>query len=126
MKVLSNTGKGSNISHVTVALSNPFSAALQVTKVTSTVTSFGIPLGSIEQDVNFEAKPHTTSQSPVLNLDMNFDPAALFTVTRALAVEAGLDVEPLDQIVQLGGIQYLQISGDNTNSNRKRQASVFK
>ncbi|KAF9562634.1 hypothetical protein CPC08DRAFT_706528 [Agrocybe pediades] len=126
LQILSSTGKQSNISHVTVTLSNPFSAALQVTKVSSTVTSFGIPLGSIEQDVNFESKPHATTQSPELNLDMNFDPAALFTVTRALAVEAGLDVDPLDQIVQLGGIQYLPIPGGNAPSNRKRQANVFK
>lgn len=42
---------------------------------------------------------------------MNFDPAALFTVTRALAVEAGLDPAPLDGIVQLGGIQYLMTTG---------------
>jgi len=54
---------------------------------------------------------------------MNFDPSALFTVTRALAVEAGLDVAPLDGIVQLGGIQYLSITG-NTPSVQRR-ANIF-
>lgn len=49
---------------------------------------------------------------------MNFDPAALFTVTRALALEAGLDVAPLDAIVQLGGIQYLSIMDDSSPSKR--------
>ncbi len=52
---------------------------------------------------------------------MNFDPAALFTVTRALAVEAGLDVAPLDQIVALAGIQYLPITGST-----KRDVPVVK
>lgn len=54
---------------------------------------------------------------------MNFDPAALFTVTRALAVEAGLDPAPLDGIVQLGGIQYLSI-GDQPPVKRQ-DSSVF-
>lgn len=54
---------------------------------------------------------------------MNFDPAALFTVTRALAVEAGLDPAPLDGIVQLGGIQYLNIA--NQPPVKRQDASVF-
>jgi hypothetical protein len=45
--------------------------------------------------------------SPDLPLDMNFDPAALFTVTRALAIKAGESTDQLDAIVQLGGITYL-------------------
>jgi hypothetical protein len=52
---------------------------------------------------------------------MNFDPAALFTITRALAVQAGLDVAPLDAIVQLGGIQYLT----TTPPSSRRRANEF-
>lgn len=54
---------------------------------------------------------------------MNFDPAALFTVTRALSVEAGLNVAPLDSIVQLGGIQYLTTTGNQPST--ERRGSIF-
>ena len=122
-KVLPSTGIENNISHVNVSLVNPFTAPLQITKVSSTVTSFGISLGRIDQDVDFTAVPKSTTQSPQLDLDMNFDPAALFTVTRALAVEADLNVAPLDAIVQLGGIQYLSLTQNSPSS--KRQANIF-
>jgi hypothetical protein len=125
LTVLPTTGRENNISHVTVSLNNPFTAPLRITKISSTVSSHGIPLGVIETDTDFESAPHSTTQSPVLNLDMNFSPAALFTVTRALAVEAGLDPAPLDGIVQLGGIQYLSISSDQPPV-RRQDASVFK
>ncbi|KAF8160985.1 hypothetical protein B0H34DRAFT_699004 [Crassisporium funariophilum] len=124
LQILPTTGTENNISHVTVTLANPFSAPLRITKVTSTVTSFGIPLGTISQDTDFSSAPKSTTESPQLNLNMNFDPAALFTVTRALAVEAGLDPAPLDGIVQLGGIQYLHINQNTPPT--KRQANLFK
>lgn len=122
--VLSTTGRENNISHVTVLLANPFSAPLQITKISSTVSSFGILLGSINEDITFNSAPKSTTKSPTLNLDMNFDPDALFTVTRALAMEAGLDVAPLDSIVQLGGFHYLSTS--TASPVIKRQANLFK
>ncbi|KAF5351977.1 hypothetical protein D9756_007389 [Leucocoprinus leucothites] len=125
LKVLTTTGRENNISHVTVSLNNPFTAPLRITRISSNVTSHGIPLGTIETDTDFESAPHSTTQSPELNLNMNFDPAALFTVTRALAVEAGLDPAPLDGIVQLGGIQYLSTSTDQPPV-RRQDASVFR
>lgn len=45
---------------------------------------------------------------------MNLDPQTVFTVTRSLAVKAGLDTEQLDGIVQLGGYHYL----DTTSQKR--------
>jgi hypothetical protein len=117
--VLSTTGRENNISHVTVSLVNPFSSALEITKIKSTVRSFGIPLGTIDTTTSFKSAPKSTTQSPTLDLNMNFDPAALFTVTRALAVEAGLDVDPLDGIVQLGGIKYLSITGNPPTLKRR-------
>lgn len=123
LEVLSTTGRSNNISHVTVSLVNPFTSPLQITKISSTVKSFGIPLGSIETTTNFKSAPKSITKSPVLDLNMNFDPAALFTVTRALAVEAGLDVDPLDGIVELGGIEYLSITG--APPKLKRRANVF-
>ena len=47
---------------------------------------------------------------------MNLDPASIFSVTRALAVLAGLDTEQLDGIVQLGGYQYLQTTDDDSRN----------
>ncbi|KAJ3567055.1 hypothetical protein NP233_g6616 [Leucocoprinus birnbaumii] len=125
LKVLSTTGRENNISHVTVSLNNPFTAPLQITRISSNVTSHGIPLGTIETTTNFESAPHSTTQSPLLDLNMNFDPAALFTLTRVLAVEAGLDPAPLDGIVQLGGIQYLSTTTDQPPV-RRQDASVFR
>ena len=49
----------------------------------------------------------STTTSPNLNLDLNLDPQTLFTVTRSLAVKAGLPTEQLDGIVTLGGYHYL-------------------
>ncbi|KAF8891683.1 hypothetical protein BD779DRAFT_1661547 [Infundibulicybe gibba] len=115
---------GDNISHVTVRLANPFSAGLHITKISSTVKSFGIALGSINTTTDFMATPKSTTTSPDLDLNMNFDPAALFTVTRALAVEAGLDVSPLDGIVQIGDINYLSVTGPPLST--QHQASAFR
>ncbi|KAJ7647487.1 hypothetical protein FB45DRAFT_200334 [Roridomyces roridus] len=105
--ILPTTGRSSNISHVTVSLANPFTTSLEITKIDSTVSAFGIPLGTINSSTSFTNAGKSTSTSPNLELDMNFDPASLFSVTRRLAIEAGLDVSPLDAIVQLGGITYL-------------------
>jgi hypothetical protein len=80
-------------------------------------------LGTINTTTDFVSAPKLTTQSPTLDLNMNFDPSALFTVTRALAVEAGLDVAPLDGIVQLGGIKYL--STTNTPPSVQRRANIF-
>lgn len=82
-------------------------------------------LGTINQDVKFTSAPKSTTDSPVLNLDMNFDPSSLFTLTRALAVEAGLNVSPLDSIVSLGGFHYLSTTSEVSQSS-KRQANLFR
>ena len=119
--VLPTTGRANNISHVTVDLVNPFTAALRITQISSTVSYEGITLGTINTTTGFSAPGKSTTTSPTLDLDMNLDPAALFTITRSLAVKAGLDVAPLDAIVQLGGIQYLS----PTNTSSRRQANEF-
>ncbi|KAF9071074.1 hypothetical protein BDP27DRAFT_1419362 [Rhodocollybia butyracea] len=111
LEVLTTTGITSNISDVTVELVNPFTAALDVTGIQSTVSVFGITLGTIQSSTNFSSAGKSNTTSPSLPLNMNFDPASLFTVTRALAVEAGEDVAPLDGIVALGGYTYLMTTG---------------
>ena len=82
-------------------------------------------LGTINQEVKFTSAPKSTTESPVLNLDMNFDPSSLFTVTRALAVEAGLNVAPLDSIVSLGGFNYISTTSEFKRPS-KRQADLFR
>jgi len=117
LEVLSTIGHGDNMSHVTVNLVNPFSVALQITEITSSVTSHGIELGGIQQSVQFIAAAKMTSTSPTLNLNMNLDPPSIFSITRALAVDAGLDTAQLDEIVSLGGYQYLPTTNEDTPSN---------
>ncbi|KAJ3724969.1 hypothetical protein DFJ43DRAFT_1197841 [Lentinula guzmanii] len=124
LKVLPTTGVTNNVSDVTVSLANPFTAALDVTGIQSTVSAFGINLGTIQTSTNFSSAGKSNTTSPTLPLDMNFDPSALFTVTRALAVEAGEDVAPLDGIVSLGGYQYSMITGPSVST--ESDASLFK
>jgi hypothetical protein len=112
LTVLPTTGRENNISHVIVNLNNPWSAPLRITKITSTVKYQSLTVGTISSDEAFTSDPKKQTASPQLNLDMNFDHPTLFTLTRALAVEAGLDVAPLDGIVELGGYQYLFTTGD--------------
>ena len=105
--VLPTTGHANDTAHTVVALANPFSADLVVTRVQSDVTFKGITLGTIDMPVTFSSKGNSTTDSPNLDLNMNMDPASLFTVTRILAQEAGESTEQLDAIVALGGYTYL-------------------
>lgn len=89
-------------------LANPFTAGFEITQITSSVTSHGLALGTIQTATNFSAAGKSTTTSPPLDLNMNFDPPMLFTLTRVLAVQAGLDPAPLDGIVALGGYSYVQ------------------
>lgn len=125
LKILPTTGKENNIAHVSVKMVNPFSTSLQITRIQSTVAAYGIALGAIDSKVGFKAAPKADTTSPELELDMNFDPASLFTVTRRLAVEAGLDPAPLDGIVKLGGLSYVDASEPSQRS-VKRQADLYR
>jgi len=62
--VLETTGHGSNIAHVTVDLSNPFTSGLTVTAIRATVKSYGITLGTIDTKVEFDAAGKSTTTSP--------------------------------------------------------------
>ena len=120
--VLPTTGQN-NISHVQVTLNNPFSADLHITHIKSTVSSFGIFLGVIDTGTNFHVAGKSSTKSPVLNLTMNLDPPALFTLTRNLAIKARLNVAPLDAIVALGGFHYLVPVNGTFNED---QSDLFK
>jgi hypothetical protein len=101
---------------VTVDLANPFTSGITITKISSNVSTFGLSLGTIQFNTDFAAPGKKTTTSPVLDLNLNFNPSVMFTLTRALAVEAGEDPTPLDGITQLGGINYLPISGSSGQS----------
>lgn len=90
-----------------MSLVNPFTSSLVISQVTSIVTSHGIFLGKIGGPTNFSAAGKSTTKSPTLGLDLNFDPPSLFTLTRILAVDMGLDPTQLDGIVKLGGYSYV-------------------
>jgi hypothetical protein len=123
---LPTTGRRDNMARVTVDLNNPFTTSLDITKISSTVTAFGITLGQIETATNFAAPGKKVTTSPPLDLAMNLDPTALFSLTRALAVKAGLDPTPLDGIVQLGGIKYLDMGPQARQlSNHRIRANEF-
>jgi hypothetical protein len=47
-------------------------------------------------------------------MTMNYDPPMLFTLTRVLAVQAGLDPAQLDGIVALGGYQYVAATAEDS------------
>ncbi|KAK7064212.1 hypothetical protein R3P38DRAFT_3165227 [Favolaschia claudopus] len=115
LEVLPTTGRSSNVSHVTVAIANPFTAPLEITSISSTVSAFGVLLGTINSTSKFTNPGKTTTTSPNLDLDMNFDPSTLFSLTRRLALEANLDVAPLDQIVELGDISYLPAASTSSS-----------
>lgn len=110
--VLNSTGHGNNITHVSVSLANPFSAALAISKVSSKVTYQGVTLGQISSTDSWTANGKSATNSPELNMDLNMDPSSLFTVTKVLAHNAGLDTAALDGLVALGGYQYVPTSGN--------------
>lgn len=107
LTVLPTTGHGNNIAHTQVTLNDPFTAGFTITSVNSTVTSHGILLGTINQSTNFAVEGKSTTTSPNLDLNLNLDPASMFTLLRLLASEAGLPTEQIDGIVAIGGYQYV-------------------
>ncbi|TFK54041.1 hypothetical protein OE88DRAFT_1732763 [Heliocybe sulcata] len=123
LKVLNTTGVQNNLTHVTVNLANPFTAGLDITKISSTVKSYGLNLGTIDTSTNFSSAGKSTTASPALDLTLNLEPSVIFSLTRALAVDAGLSTEQLDGIVQLGGYQYIQTSPEAANSSSSASAS---
>ncbi|KAI6135778.1 hypothetical protein EV401DRAFT_1898270 [Pisolithus croceorrhizus] len=122
LEILTTTFHTNNVSQVTVAVANPFTASFSITRITSTVTSHNLSLGSIDMPVvtDFSAAGKATTMSPPLALNMNYDPPTLFTLTRVLALQAGLDVAPLDGIVALGGYEYVpSTSADSVSVSRR-------
>lgn len=106
---------------MTVDLVNPFTSALDITQVTSSVTSHSINLGTITTATNFTAAGKMSSTSPTLDLSLNFDPPSLFTLTRVLDVDAGEDTTQLDGIVALGGYKYVSATNADAPPTNRRE-----
>ena len=105
---------------------NPFTAGLMITGVRSNVSTHGIPLGTIGTSTNFASAGRSTTNLPNLDLEMNTDPAALFTVTHLCAVAAGLSTEQLDGIMGIGGYEYLQTTGGGRSStSSKKRGNIY-
>ena len=119
--MLPTSGITNNITQVTVDLVNPFTSALDITQVTSSVTSHSINLGTIATATNFTAAGKMSSTSPTLDLNLNFDPPSLFTLTRVLAVDAGEDTTQLDGIVALGGYKYVSATNADAPPTNRRE-----
>ncbi|KAG2368054.1 hypothetical protein BDR07DRAFT_1391769 [Suillus spraguei] len=116
LEILPTTFVTNNISQVTVALVNPFTASFDITSISSNITSHGLHLGSINTATNFNSAGKSTTKSPVLNMTMNYDPPMLFTLTRVLAVQAAL-----------GDYQYVTATTADSESvpQQQRRANIY-
>ncbi|KAL0075855.1 hypothetical protein J3Q64DRAFT_1811555 [Phycomyces blakesleeanus] len=92
--------------NVKVALANPFTTGLSITKIVSSVSYQGMPVGNIDQDISnnpFIVTGKSTGISPELDMTMNLEPAVIALLMRQLAVVGNLDTRPLDALLTLGG-----------------------
>ncbi|KAG0182429.1 hypothetical protein DFQ28_010921 [Apophysomyces sp. BC1034] len=91
---------------VQVSIANPFSAGLSITKVVSSVTFQGMPVGNINQDISSNPiviPGHGTAQSSPLQMKMNLQPAVVALLLRQLAVKGNLNTNALDALLGMGG-----------------------
>ncbi|CAO3693098.1 unnamed protein product [Umbelopsis ramanniana] len=89
-----------------VSMNNPFTAGYTITKVLSAVSYAGMPVGNIDQDLSsnpITISGKTSGTSPALAIKMNLEPAAVALLLRENAVSAGLNTQPLDALLTLGG-----------------------
>ncbi|RUP43844.1 hypothetical protein BC936DRAFT_136643 [Jimgerdemannia flammicorona] len=108
--VLSDT-LSTSIANAAVVITNPFSAGLTITKVVSTVSYAGMPVGQIDQDISSNpivVGGKTSSSSPPLNLKMNLQPASIALLLRENALTApGItsdNIKALDGLLNMGGL----------------------
>ncbi|OZJ03376.1 hypothetical protein BZG36_04495 [Bifiguratus adelaidae] len=116
LTILNNTIQ-TNVTNTLVTLSNPFTAGLKITTVKSTVTYKTLPVGSINADMSSNpivVNGKTNGTSPPIPITLNLEPSAVALLLRELAVDAGLNTDPLDALLDLGGfsIGQKQIAAD--------------
>ncbi|WFC96532.1 hypothetical protein MBRA1_003193 [Malassezia brasiliensis] len=113
--VLNSTGITSDVAHSIVNLNNPFTSGLQITHISSNVTMHGIFVAQIDTDLDFSAAGKSVTASPNIPLHLNLYPPDMFALLRALALQAGEDVRPLDGIVSIGGYTYSPTTSANSD-----------
>lgn len=104
--------------NIQVSLANPFTVGLSVTKVVSSASYLGLPVGNIDQDISnspLVVGGHAVGTSNPLTMNMNVEPAAVALLLRELAVNSNLDTRALDALLTMGGVSIAgqeQVSGD--------------
>lgn len=95
----------SGIATTTFTLSNPFTASINLLKVSAKATFNNLTVGSIN-NVDRSSDPisapgHTNVTSPSLPLEFNLDPYTIIEMISVSAKEHGVDLGPLTQLFQL-------------------------
>lgn len=100
------------VAHAAVMIANPFTAPLVITKVTSTISYNGIPVGSINQDISsnpIAVAGKSSAVSPPLSLVMNLEPASiallLYESAKAASGITPDQIKALDGLLNLGGFK---------------------
>ncbi|KAK0556496.1 hypothetical protein OC844_005834 [Tilletia horrida] len=123
LSVLDTTGITNDIANGLVGLNNPFTSKLRLTHIRSNVSSHGIHVADIDTDLNFLANGKSVTGSPPIPILLNLNPPDIFALLRALVVQSGQDVAPLDAIVNLAGYK-LSATTDANNGPRPSRRSA--
>ena len=116
LTILDTTGIVDTIANGVVALANPFTAGLTITRISSKVYSNGIFLATIDTPINLPAAGKAVTMSPNIPLALNLYPPDIFGAVRAFAVSAGLDPAYIDGVVALGGFTLTPSTGADSNN----------
>ncbi|KAJ2957138.1 hypothetical protein NQZ79_g7101 [Umbelopsis isabellina] len=103
--VLPNTVQ-TTVAGTSVTIANPFSAGLSITQVKAAVTYAGMPVGNIDADISSNpivVGGKATAPSPSIPITMNLAPASVALLLRENAATAGLDLQPIDALLTMGG-----------------------
>ncbi|KAL1924350.1 uncharacterized protein VTP21DRAFT_7385 [Calcarisporiella thermophila] len=121
--ILPETPK-TKVAKTIVQVNNPFTATLQLLKVKSLITNFGIPVGTMNVDKSGDpiVLPGHKVTETTLPLTMNLEMSSIIGILRKNAIRAGLDVRPLDELLKLGGIP---IGGQDGNDRRLAKRGIF-
>jgi hypothetical protein len=96
---------GTGTASSTFTLSNPFTASINLLRVSATAVFHGLTLGTIE-NVDLSSSPihvdgHSNVTSQILPLHFNLDPATIIHLLVISAQEHGVDLGPLVQLFQI-------------------------
>ncbi|RUS28691.1 hypothetical protein BC938DRAFT_481562 [Jimgerdemannia flammicorona] len=97
-----------SIAQTYVTINNPFSAGLNIVKINAAVTYSGMPVGNIIVDISSNpivVSGKASASSSALPITLNVDPTAIALLLRENAQNSGLDLKPLDGLLNMGGIK---------------------